>query len=351
MKKFIAGALAIVTATIFTAGCAKNVKNFSATYFDKGAAVNGVAAVDETLYYDVYSYASEDARGNSDKFPKIGVINHNLSFSVDETRSSYVTTIKTSDSGDSYKFTSTLTVVGKYVYGENKEYAVEKDVTVTEVEFRGIDSSFKPISVKRTAVNVVPLRSSPSSENDFVKIDYSYTVDYGKTAKINVTANDETSKKYLKKQTEKTVEIKKYAKKDFVENDILFTVFRNFDYAVNFTHSFNVVDAISGSLTSVSAGVLADAKAKSAVKLVKMQDTMLYGEAANAFNAVGVKFSTTGTYGRAFAYCYYANSVNSGDTVSEETDAKNKTRRVPILIAKPSIFNTGYIVFALKSAR
>lgn len=350
MKKILAGVASVMAAAIVLTGCSANTKNFGATYFDKNASDSGVASVNERLTYDVYSFRDEDPRGNTDKFGKIAALNEKLTFNVSE-QSSYVTTIKTSGDGEYYVFTSTLKVKGAYVYDTDKEYAVD-DETVTTVEFKGIGSKFKPISVKRTATNVVPLSVAPTSENDFVRLAYTYTVDYGKNAVISVSADDEQSKDYFQAQTRKDTVIKKYDKKEFVENDILFTVFRNFDYTSGFSYSFNTIDAISQSLTSVTASTVSASTDKSPVTLLKMRDTRLYGRSVPAFNAVGIKFATTGRYARTFAYCYYANSVNwNGETAAEEkTEDGNQTRRVPALIAQPSIHNTGYLVFALKSA-
>lgn len=76
----------------------------------------------------------------------------------------------------------------------------------------------------------------------------------------------------------------------------------------------------------------------------------LYGGSYSAFNAYGVKFATTGKYGKAYAYSYFAKSVNYGGEATDKDD-KNETRRVPLITAQPSIHNTGYLVFTLKSAK
>lgn len=136
MKKILAGVASVMAAAIVLTGCSANTKNFGATYFDKNASDSGVASVNERLTYDVYSFRDEDPRGNTDKFGKIAALNEKLTFNVSE-QSSYVTTIKTSDDGEYYVFTSTLKVKGAYVYDTDKEYAVD-DETVTTVEFKGI---------------------------------------------------------------------------------------------------------------------------------------------------------------------------------------------------------------------
>ena len=340
MKKVIAVLTASLLAVFALTGCSKsNSKNFAATYFSKNAETTGTATVSETLTYDVSSYTKLSDTYLKGLFPEISVLNEDLSFEVDSSNSNYTTTIYNTEDGKNYVFKSRLSIAGKYVYGSKKtEYAVERDVTDITVTFKGIGSKFQPVSVTKTAKNVVPLSTAPSSGKDFVTLDYTYTVAYGSSAKITVKANDDTTAKYFTAQTRKPTEIKKWNKKDFVENDILYTVFRNFDYSPDFSYAYNTIDAVSGALTSASASMIGSATASTTVKLPS--NVYLYSGSYSAFNAYGVKFATTGKYGKAYAYSYFAKSINNG----------GETRRVPLIIAQPSIHNTGYLVFTLKSA-
>ena len=352
MKKIIAVLTASLLAVFALTGCSKsNSKNFAATYFSKNAETTGTATVSETLTYDVSSYTKLSDTYLKGLFPEISVLNEDLSFEVDSSNSNYTTTIYNTEDGKNYVFKSRLIIAGKYVYGSKKtEYAVERDVTDITVTFKGIGSKFQPVSVTKTAKNVVPLSTAPSSEKDFVTLDYTYTVAYGSSAKITVKANDDTTAKYFTAQTRKPTEIKKWNKKDFVENDILYTVFRNFDYSSDFSYAYNTVDAVSGALTSASASMIGSATASTTVKLPS--NVYLYSGSYSAFNAYGVKFATTGKYGKVYAYSYFAKSINNGGEAADKDDKndKNETRRVPLIIAQPSIHNTGYLVFTLKSA-
>lgn len=349
MKKVIAVLTASLLAVFALTGCSKsNSKNFAATYFSKNAETTGTATVSETLTYDVSSYTKLSDTYLKGLFPEISVLNEDLSFEVDSSNSNYTTTIYNTEDGKNYVFKSRLIIAGKYVYGSKKtEYAVERDVTDITVTFKGIGSKFQPVSVTKTAKNVVPLSTAPSSGKDFVTLDYTYTVAYGSSAKITVKANDDTTAKYFTAQTRKPTEIKKWNKKDFVENDILYTVFRNFDYSPDFSYAYNTIDAVSGALTSASASMIGSATASTTVKLPS--NVYLYSGSYSAFNAYGVKFATTGKYGKAYAYSYFAKSINNGGEAADKDD-KNETRRVPLIIAQPSIHNTGYLVFTLKSA-
>lgn len=352
MKKVIAVLTASLLAVFALTGCSKsNSKNFAATYFSKNAETTGTATVSETLTYDVSSYTKLSDTYLKGLFPEISVLNEDLSFEVDSSNSNYTTTIYNTEDGKNYVFKSRLIIAGKYVYGSKKtEYAVERDVTDITVTFKGIGSKFQPVSVTKTAKNVVPLSTAPSSGKDFVSLDYTYTVAYGSSAKITVKANDDTTAKYFTAQTRKPTEIKKWNKKDFVENDILYTVFRNFDYSPDFSYAYNTIDAVSGALTSASASMIGSAAASTIVKLPS--NVYLYSGSYSAFNAYGVKFATTGKYGKAYAYSYFAKSINNGGEAADKDDKndKNETRRVPLIIAQPSIHNTGYLVFTLKSA-
>lgn len=352
MKKVVAVLTASLLAVFALTGCSKsNSKNFAATYFSKNAETTGTATVSETLTYDVSSYTKLSDTYLKGLFPEISVLNEDLSFEVDSSNSNYTTTIYNTEDGKNYVFKSRLIIAGKYVYGSKKtEYAVERDVTDITVTFKGIGSKFQPVSVTKTAKNVVPLSTAPSSGKDFVTLDYTYTVAYGSSAKITVKANDDTTAKYFTAQTRKPTEIKKWNKKDFVENDILYTVFRNFDYSPDFSYAYNTIDAVSGALTSASASMIGSATASTTVKLPS--NVYLYSGSYSAFNAYGVKFATTGKYGKAYAYSYFAKSINNGGEAADKDDKndKNETRRVPLIIAQPSIHNTGYLVFTLKSA-
>lgn len=352
MKKVIAVLTASLLAVFALTGCSKsNSKNFAATYFSKNAETTGTATVSETLTYDVSSYTKLSDTYLKGLFPEISVLNEDLSFEVDSSNSNYTTTIYNTEDGKNYVFKSRLIIAGKYVYGSKKtEYAVERDVTDITVTFKGIGSKFQPVSVTKTAKNVVPLSTAPSSGKDFVTLDYTYTVAYGSSAKITVKANDDTTAKYFTAQTRKPTEIKKWNKKDFVENDILYTVFRNFDYSPDFSYAYNTIDAVSGALTSASASMIGSAAASTIVKLPS--NVYLYSGSYSAFNAYGVKFATTGKYGKAYAYSYFAKSINNGGEAADKDDKndKNETRRVPLIIAQPSIHNTGYLVFTLHNA-
>lgn len=344
--------VAVVSAAVITlASCGGNSNGFNATYFAANPSGSEVKIVDETLNYRVYSFADEDKTYGTDKyFPKIASLNTALKFYVEEASSSYETSIKTNEDKSGYVFTSTLTVNGEYAYGDGKSYKVENDETKIRVEFKGIDGKFQPTVVEKSVTNVFPVNMSPSSDSDFVRVGYTYKIVYGKTAQITFKANDdETSKQYFANKADNT-EIKKYDKNDFVDNDILFTVFRNFNYSVGFSYKYSTIDAVSGSLASATGSAYTDSNASTALKLVtfdKNNAVVLNGRTVTEFNANGVVFSTSGEYAKNYAYCYYASSIHSGEEVTEDED--NATRRVPLLIAQPTIHGTGYLVLSLKN--
>ena len=62
-----------------------------------------------------------------------------------------------------------------------------------------------------------------------------------------------------------------------------------------------------------------------------------------SFNVVRMDFSTSGTTGQTFMRAFYSQSYDGA------TDA-NSTRHIPVMIAQPSIFNTGFLVYELRSA-
>lgn len=352
MKKKSAFVALAVAAVVTLASCGGNSKSFNATYFAANPSGSEIKTVNETLNYRVYSFAEKDEKYENDKYlPKIASAASGLKFNVDENTSSYETTLKTNDDKSGYIFTSTLIVNGEYTYGDGKTFKVENDKTEIKATFNGIDGKFEPVEVEKTVTNVFPSTMSPSKDEDFVKVGYTYKITYGKTAKITFTAaDDEQSKNYFSAQTDKETEIKNYNKSDFVENDLLFTVFRNFDYSVGFSYKYSTIDGVSKSLVSATASAYTENNAATSLKLLtfkKNNAVALNGRTVTEFNANGVKFSTNGEYAKAYAYCYYAASVHTSDETVEDGD--NSTRRVPLLIAQPMIHNTGYLVLSLKN--
>lgn len=345
MKKFIAVVAGCAAAILTLTACSGNTNTFAATYFLQGdASVRDIGTVNETLTYKVYSFAGKDELNAYDTLlPSLPSGTGTLKFNVTD-GSTYKTTIKTLADKSGYEFHSILTVNGEYTYGDGKTYKVEGDTTEITATFKGVNDKFHPIEVTKVIKNTFPTSGSPAEEKQFVTASCTYKITYGKNATVTVTpGDDEKSKTYYKNLADKDTVIKKYDKKDFVDNDLLFTVFRNFDYAANFSYSYSSIDALSGALVSANATVIGES-GKSPVKLVKKPAG---AQLNDAFNACGVKFATTGEYGKAYAYCYYALSVNGSGNVSEDKDKENGTRRVPLIIAQPLIHNTGYMIMAL----
>ena len=346
MKKFIAVVAGCAAAILTLTACSGNANTFAATYFLQGdASVRDIGTVDEKLTYKVYSFSGKDESNAYDTLlPSLASGTETLKFSVTD-GSTYETTLKTLADKSGYEFHSLLTVNGVYTSGNGKTYTVQGDTTEITATFKGVNDKFHPIAVTKVIKNTFPTSGNPTDEKQFVTASCTYKIDYGKNATVTVTpGEDETSKTYYKSLAEKNTVIKKYDKKDFVDNDLLFTVFRNFDYAANFSFSYSTIDALSGAMVSASASVIGES-GKSPVKLLsKPANSKL---TMGAFNTCGVKFATTGEYGKAYAYCYYALSVNGSGSVSDEKDKGNSTRRAPLMIAQPLIYNVGYLVMAL----
>lgn len=347
MKKTVAilSATMLCAATL-TACSSGNARTFNATYFHADPSVRDIVDVDENLTYDVYSFSGTDAvNGYENLLPTLARTTDGLSFEVTD-GSSYTTSVTTAADKSGYVFKSKLTVNGVYTYGDGKTYSVEGDTTEVTVNFKGIDGAFKPTKVVKKMTNVCPVNMNPTSSEHFIKIGCTYTIEYGKNAVISVEpADDADSKNYFAGVSEKDITVKKYDKKDFVDNDLLFTVFRNFDYEADFSFAYSTIDAISGGLASANATVIGET-GKSPVKLVsRPKNSQISYE---NYNSCGVKFSTTGDNSKPYAYCYYALSRGKKE-VSDEKDDDNRTRRAPLIIAQPMIHNTGYMVMTLKT--
>ena len=137
-----------------------------------------------------------------------------------------------------------------------------------------------------------------------------------------------------------------------MDNGLMLLLFRNFKYDGALNYSFSTIEPLSGELQSVTGSIyreVTSAKDSSStnqytvcpIKDVKFDS--LPGRAYYTFNVVRMDFSTSGTTGQNFMRAYYAESMQGN------TDTKNFTRHLPVMISQPTIFNTGFLVYELSS--
>lgn len=133
--------------------------------------------------------------------------------------------------------------------------------------------------------------------------------------------------------------------------ELMLLLFRNFKHEANMSCSFKTIEPLSGELNSVTGSVYTRASAEKNSSSYDYLTTcslkkVLLGTPPYhdySFNVVRMDFSTSGTTGQTFMRAFYSQSYEGA------TDS-NSTRHIPVMIAQPSIFNTGFLVYELRSA-
>lgn len=338
--KIIASAACAACAAAALAGCSgSSGVGFAGSYWNVEPSQNAVVAVYEKTTYDVSSVTTSE-------FSSSELTNADLSFDVDSKRSSYETELSVEDGRYVYK--TRLTIYGTYTYADGKTFSVEGDVTETEVRFGGLDETLAPVKTTRTARNVFPRNVRPSSEEDFVTAGYTATVEYGDSAELVFTPDEDSVDKF--NVGDGVFRFDGYRKKTFFDDSMMVFAFRAMDYARSFSYSFDTLDIGSRSVKSVTCASLTSGNSSDpTVTPMTIKAYTENGSLTNdkTFSTYGVKFSTSGTYGQTFRYAYYA--ANPKDEDGKEAGNPNRHRAVKIY--QPMIFNAGYLCFTLNEVR
>lgn len=344
MKKIALLLVCVLCSSLFI-GCNKTANSeFNGTYW-----------LDNSTYQDVqdgfyerieYKVASIEKDGNF--APQLGEINPEyLDFYVDTDKSSYVTELEGKDGAYVYK--TTLTIYGEYSYGESGSYLVEGDVIETETTFKGLKDDFACIKSVKKVKNTYPTEQIPTDNSEFLTINADFTISYGdKNATLTVDAKDEISKSLLSAVLEPVI-IRKYNKKDYIDNELMLLLFRAFQYDKSLNYNFFTVESASGVLKEVIGSAKTDSLAQSseeasttANQTVELNCTIDGSKFKRSFNTFGVTLKTTGEFAQTVALAYYAKSI--GDDTS---DTQNNSRHYMIRCYTPMIYNTGYLVYTL----
>lgn len=324
-------------ALIFLTSCGEEDFTFSGAYWNENPQNTSVSGIKkEVLTYQVSSSSTA-------VFSSSEVSSEGLSLVVDEKNSSYETTLTVD--GEFYVYETTLKIKGKYVYGGG-EYQIENDYTYTKTVFKGLDERLFPISSEKKAENVFVAKETPSSAADFGKVSYEMQISYGETADIKITPGEGSER--LFKKTE--FSLKDYKKKTFLDDGEMIFAFRAVKFAEDTeVFEFNTIDGFTGEIKGISVEAMktqtsvdSDAQVVIPIRVKQYWDNGRLLDIKD-FSCYGVSFNTTGNYGKAFRYVYYAvNTINSN---GEEI---NTTNHVPVMIVQPETYNTGYLCFTLE---
>lgn len=361
----ISGALTLLS----LASCGSSVSgtNYNGTYWNKDASNQIVLGQTETLEYKVYSSSGKDLQLWNE-----GLTNETLSFkTVNEIsksvvtkneadgaekipcESTYKTEITVSDDGLYYVYKTTLNVYGAYTVNsaDGSEQVTEVcDVTETETVLKMFEDGFAPVSSIKRVDNVYP---SSYGGTQFLRAAYVSTIMYeGTTAKESIEILEgDTSPEQFKERAEKDIEIKKYNKSAYIDNSLIIPLFRNFKYSANMSYSFRSIEPLSGEIMNVSGAVHTKTITESNSSSLEYLDVCVLNGVKLGnhrydrvpFDVVRVDFSTTGTTGQTFMRAFYAENY-------EQATDKNAARHIPVMIAQPTIFNTGFLVYEIYNA-
>ncbi len=159
IKKLALLLAAVVSVSAFAACGKTNKKTVFSDYWQYSSLAGG-SVVDETLTYKV-----EFKKGSS-----ASSLGYNFEYGV----GSYVTTLKSTADGNSYEYTTELTMPVTYTLGDASVSKTDK--ITTEVKFYRADKSLKPISSKKTVLSNTPATVTPSSV-DGCYVFYDYTIE------------------------------------------------------------------------------------------------------------------------------------------------------------------------------
>lgn len=353
MKKKIIATISCALAVFAFTGCGQTASiAFNGSYWNKDTSNETPAGKEEIIEYGVYS-VEENELWN--KTQTNAVLKFKTREATDETgktvSSSYKTVLKSNDDG-TFTYKTTLTVYGTYKISGNEEISRDfTDVTETETTFEGYNTSFRPIKSVKKVSNTVPY---PSGSTYSIKnARYVSTIDYTEkdaAIKIEILEGDESPEQFGER-AKKDITISKYNKNAYIDMELMLLLFRNFKHEANMSCSFKTIEPLSGELNSVTGSVFTRASAEKNSSSYDYLTTcslkkVLLGTPPYhdySFNVVRMDFSTSGTTGQTFMRAFYSQSYEGA------TDP-NSTRHIPVMIAQPSIFNTGFLVYELRSA-
>lgn len=355
-KRIIASCLVALSACAFV-GCGnaavgtKYVGEYWKKDYDNAAAVSSVY---ERLVYRVSAEGYEKDWGGSK-------VENNLVFDIDESRSRYVTELTTNADNTRYVYKTELTVYGEYRIDDKVLAVIDGDKIVSSTEFYGFQDGFKPVKSEKTVSNTV-LEYKDSGAYEFEKREYRTTAEYdGTTALSSAEVVDGNFEAAFEERVKNVVKIKKYAKNNYIDNELIFLLFRNFKYDSSTSYSFNSIDNVSGELKSVNGSVMTTSSSTEstqgsvAVVPYTAKDCSLsggnIGKGDKDFDVCKMSFSTTDKYGQTFAKVFYATAVRSSSTSSSESAAEvNTVRHVPVVIMQPLLYNLGVMKCSLDTA-
>ncbi len=229
MKRIITTVILSIFLAFTLSGCGKGTLDYSGAYWHEDS--NGFVGYNETNVYNVEVVSTKPSYSTEVK-------NDYVKLEIE--KGEYITNLKmlkSEEYGNYYSYSTSLNVKGKYVF-ESSEYAFEDFVETTTL-FKTFSSGFSPISSKKTSSNSTTLVAT-STGYDIMKASYEFIVEYGeKDATLSRTIVNSSNE-----ETKDSVTIKKYAKNNYIDNELLLLMPRAFKYDSAFTKEFSTISAV-----------------------------------------------------------------------------------------------------------
>lgn len=229
MKKLITTIILSICLAFTLSGCGQATLDYQGAYWHENSA--GFIGYNETNVYSVDVVSTKPSYSTEIK-------NEYVKLVIEQ--GDYVTNLKmlkSEEYGNHYVYTTSLIIKGKYVF-ESQEYSFEDDVITTTL-FKNFSNGFSPISSKKTSSCSTTLLAT-STGYDIVKTAYEFTVEYGeKDAILKRTIINS-----LNEESKDQTTIKKYAKNNYIDNELLLLMPRAFKYDSPFTKNFDTISAV-----------------------------------------------------------------------------------------------------------
>ena len=239
-----------------------------------------------------------------------------------------------------YKFSTSLSMTGEYVYTSDNKATVNDDVVNTTVYFLGIADKFTPLYSEKYVLSTVPsIATSLGGSASFGTMEYTLKTTYNREdgcAFIDLTCGEKATEG-LQVPNKAGAKIEDYAKESpFFDNESLFFIPRASELSENgFSSYFYTLSALDNKIQKMYLSI-DSTNPTSTVKLQKF--TVPTGQTPDEteLTVYNVKLSIANTFSGSSIDLYYA--------VDQAT-----YRRVLVKMETQLAFSAGNLVYTLKS--
>ena len=329
MKKIrLAGLILLAPLTLLCACSGGTPLSFTANWYRNTTLGGSVKDTSETLVYDVSFTPEENENGFSVEYDtgtyRTSLVNENI-------------TLADGSTTEGYRYTTELTIGGRYRLGGEESDPFQDSVTST-VSFLPVAHGLQPVKSEKEVVSTSPLSSSPASlENAFTTYHYSYTVEYDAaltTAKA--TYSDLTENEDGELPAPETREYDIEGDTTFLDNEQVLFALRGL--TLTSTASFRTINQVTGMVTELATG--SSSAAPTAVKET-VSFTMDGSAIEQEIDAVKLTLSYQSSPSGQAQTLVYAATTDANDNVY---------RNVLLKMEVPVLQSLGTLVYTLKEA-